>query len=158
MSRLATDSRAASPVVGKALEAGIVVLYIGLLVTVLYGGVVPDYRAAAGEEVGDRVLAEASQELQTAVPADETTTARTVVDLPSQIQGSGYRLRATEQDGQFALVLEHPKQSVGGRIPVLLPADVTEFEGTWASTDTTVVVVEQRSDGRAVELRGGEPG
>lgn len=156
MSRLSSDPRAASPVVGKALEAGIVVLYIGLLLTVLYGGLVPDYRAAAGEEVSDRVLAEASQELQTAVPASETATARTDVDLPSQIQGSDYRLRATAQDGQFALVLEHPRQSVNGRIPVLLPEDVTEFEGRWASTDTTVVVVEQREDGRAVKLRAGE--
>lgn len=156
MIRRFADERGASPVVGKALEAGIVVLYIALLLTVLYGGAVPEYRAAAGEEVGDRVLAEASQEIQTAVPEHETTTARVTVDLPEQLQGSNYQLRATERDGGYALVLDHPAPSVGGELPVLLPADIVRFEGSWDSTASAVVVVEQDTEGRVVELRRGD--
>lgn len=150
--------RGATPVVGKVLEAGIVVLYIGLLTTILYGGLVPDYRAAAGAEVGDRALAEATQEIQGSVPASRHAEARATVDLPDRIQGSNYQVRAVEQSGDPALVLDHPDPEVGGTVPVLLPDDVTAFEGAWESTDPAVLVVEQTEDGRVVELRrGGEP-
>ena len=67
---LAGDERALSPVVGKTLELGIVVLFVGLLTTVLLAGVVPDYRTATGKELGERVLTTAAQEIEHAVPPD----------------------------------------------------------------------------------------
>lgn len=51
--------RAVSPVVGKALEAALVVLFIGLVTTSLYGSVLPSYRTTAGDGVGERTLASA---------------------------------------------------------------------------------------------------
>lgn len=140
--------RAVSAVVGKSLEAGIVVLYVSLLVSTLYGGVVPEYRAAAGDELGERVLAEAAVEVQTAVPADPRTEARVRHDLPTTIRGGTYSVVA-END---TLRLEHPDDAIGGEQPLALPPDVERVEGTWHSHQTTVVTVEQTDDGRVVRL------
>lgn len=149
------DHRGSTPVVGKALEAGIVVLYIGLLTTVLYGGLVPDYRAAAGEEVGDRVLAETAQELQGAVPQSPYATAEATVSIPDTIRGSTYRLRAVERSDGYRLSLEHPHPEIDGEVPVLVPADIVAIDGTWESTDPAVITVEQTDNGRVVELSQG---
>lgn len=154
--RVISDDRGSSPVVGKALEAGIVVLYIALLLTVLYGGVVPEYRTAAGQEVGDRVLAEASQEIQGSIPADTTATAQTTVALPDQIHGSNYQIRADERDETAVLVLVHPDSGINGELPVVLPPDVIEFDGEWESTADAIVTVTQTDAGRIVELRRGD--
>lgn len=140
--------RGLSAVVGKSLEAGIVVLYISMLVGVLYGGVVPEYEAAAGEELGERVLAEAALEVQSAVPADPDTEATARHDLPASIDGSTYRIEA--QDGGLALV--HGDHAVDQEVPLVLPADVDRVEGAWASSETNVVRVEQTDDGRVVVL------
>ena len=45
MRRPGRGERATSTVVGKALEAGLVVLFVGLLTAVLFGNVVPTHRA-----------------------------------------------------------------------------------------------------------------
>lgn len=153
--RWPTGERGATPVVGKALEAAIVVLFIGLLTTVLYGGVVPEYRSAAGAEVGDRVLATASQEIQGAVPESPVATARAPVQLPKQIRGDAYRIRTTGTDPP-RLVLEHPHPSVDGSIPLVLPDDVVTVDGSWTSTEASVVEVRQTEDGRVVELHDGD--
>lgn len=153
---LARNDRGATPVVGKALEVGIVVLYIALLTTVLYGGLVPEYRAAAGSDVGDRVLAEATQEIQGAVPESERARARTTIDVPDRIHDSDYQLRAVERPEGYRLALEHPHPEIGSEVPVFLPADVVAFEGAWTSTERGVVVVERTPEGRTIELR--QPG
>lgn len=140
------DNRAATPAVGKALEAGIVVLYIGLLTTTLYGGVVPDYRSAAGDAVGERALSTAAERVQQSVsPAARTVAVRTRVDLPGTLRGKPYRVRA---EGR-ALVLDHPHSSVGGRVPLALPGRVDRVEGEWSSTDETVVRVTTAAEGSA---------
>jgi hypothetical protein len=146
---LTGDARGVTPAVGKTLEIGLVVLYVALVTTVLLAGVVPEYRAAAGAEVGDRVLVAASQDVERAVPPDGTdTTVERTVQLPATIAGTGYRIRA---DGR-RLVLEHPDAAVGGAVRLVLGARVDRVTGTWESGAETIVRVTDDSDGLVVEL------
>ncbi|USZ69223.1 hypothetical protein NGM10_05645 [Halorussus salilacus] len=148
------EDRAVAPVVGKALEAGIVVLYISLLGAVLYGGLVPDYRTAAGAEVGERVLSQSAQRVQQAVPAATgRVAARTEVSLPATIRGRGYEVRV---EGR-TLVLDHPRDGVGGRTRLALPETVDSVEGEWSSRDPAFVAVRGDAEGLAVVLESGEP-
>ena len=150
--RSGADDRAVTPSVGKALEGGIVVLFVGLLTTMLLGGLVPDYRAATGAELGDRVLATASQEVERAVPSTvRAVDARRSVDLPSSIAGEGYEIRT---DGRW-LVLDHPDPAVGGRVRLVLPASVNSVDGTWQSGADTAVAVAGNRTGLVVELTDG---
>ncbi|MFC7156312.1 hypothetical protein ACFQPA_12750 [Halomarina halobia] len=143
------DNRGATPVVGKALEAGIVVLYIGLLTTTLYGGVVPGYRTAAGDAVGDRTLAAAAERVQQSVPPEAAAVdVRVRVDLPRTIRGERYRIRT---DGS-ALVLDHPHPEVGGRARLALPPQVVRVEGSWASDERALVRVRGTDEGVVVRL------
>lgn len=148
-SDIARDERAVTPAIGKSLEVGLVVLFAGLLTTVLLGGLVPEYRSAAGASLGDRVLATASQEVETAVPpTGRHVDARHRVDLPSSIGGHGYDVSV---DGR-TLVLEHPDPAIAGRIPLALPSAVDRIEGRWQSGAETVVHVHGDSAGLVVEL------
>lgn len=147
-----TDERATSAVVGKALEAAIVVLYVGVLASALFGGAVPEYRTAAGAEVGERVLAEASHRVQQAVPANATDLeAMTRVDLPQTIRGASYEIRT---DGR-SLVLDHPDPAIQRSTPLALPETVSTVEGNWTSSEPAVVVVERVEDGLLVRLEAG---
>lgn len=143
--------RGVSAVVAKTLEAGIVVLYVSMLVSVLYGGVVPEYRAAAGDELGERVLAEAAVEIQTAVPEDRQSEATVRHELPTTIESATYRITA-END---SLVLRHDDPAIENEVPLVLPADVVRVEGTWASHEPAAVRVEQTDAGRIVWLESG---
>ena len=146
-------TRAASPVVGKALEAGIVILYIGLLTTTLYAGAIPEYRSAAAQEVADRTLADASAELRAAVPHNATTVNATAsLQLPQTIRNSAYTIRVEE--GQ--LVLEHPHPSVGGKTPLVLPESVETVDGHWDSQESANVRVRDSPNGLVVRLGGEE--
>lgn len=141
--------RALAPVVGKTLELAVVVLFLGLLTTTLYGGVVPDYRDAAGREVGDRVLALAAERVQQAVPSvGESVSVTHRVDLPRTIRGRVYRVTT---DGR-QLVLSHPSAAVGGRASLVLPDRVVRVEGTWHSRESTVVRVTSTNSGLVVRL------
>jgi hypothetical protein len=145
------DRRAVSPVVEQTLAIGLVVLYVSLVAVTLYAGVLPDFRTAAGDRVGDRTLATASQRLQQAVPPNATAVeGRTRVDLPATIRGDAYEIRV---DGE-TLVLDHPDPGVGGRSRLALPDHVTRVEGRWESGDRTVVVVRRVDDGLVVRLEG----
>ncbi|MFC6987939.1 hypothetical protein ACFQJD_19060 [Haloplanus sp. GCM10025708] len=142
--------RAVAPVVGKLLEAGIVVLFIVLLTTVLYGGVVPSYRAAVGAELGDRTLVSAADRVESAVP--ETGDAVSVelrVDLPETLRGAGYSIRARGR----ALVLDHPHPRIGGETALGLPSRVVRVEGEWESARPATVAVRGSGDGLRVTLR-----
>jgi len=152
---LAGDRRAVTPAVSKSLEAGVVVLFVALVTAVLLGGVVPDYQRAADARVGDRVLAAASAEVESAVPA--AVGARTVdrshrADLPARIGGRQYRIRVDGRD----LVLDHPDRAVSGRSRLVLPSRVDRVEGSWESGGPTVVAVHGGPDGLVVELTGGD--
>jgi hypothetical protein len=70
------------------------------------------------------------------------------VDLPETIRGAGYWIHA---DGR-ALVLEHPRERIGGRLRLNLPSRVVSVSGRWSSYEPAIVVVEESSDGLAVRL------
>lgn len=143
------DCRAMSPVVGKAMEATLVVLYIGLVTTTLYGGAVPAYRAAAGAEVADRTLADAATDVQSAVPPDATAaTVRLDVDLPGTIAGSGYTIRSNDEE----LVLDHPDPTVSSRTPLVVPDRVVSVTGAWQGGDDAAIRIVAVEGGLEVEL------
>lgn len=148
------DRRGVSPVVGKALEVSVVVLYIGLLSTTLYAGVVPEFRSAAGDEVADRALAGATQDIETAVPPAATAVdVRQRVELPRTIRGEPYHVRT---EGR-TLVLDHPDPAVRTNATLALPSSVARVEGSWSSTAEAFVVVERTDAGLVVRLERGEP-
>ncbi|RLM97274.1 hypothetical protein [Haloarcula sp. Atlit-7R] len=132
------DNRALSTVVEKLLSMGIVLLYIGVVTTTLYGGTVPAYQSAVGAELGDRTLAEATARVEQAIPPEAPAVSATVrVSLPETIDGAGYSIRT---DGD-ALVLDHPNPEIGGRAQPVLPDRVDTLEGEWQAGSPTVVVV-----------------
>ncbi|AEN06755.1 hypothetical protein [Halolamina sp.] len=145
----APDSRALTPAVGKALEVGIVVMFVGVMTTALYGGVVPDYRNAVGDEVADRTTVAAAERVENAVPPPARN-ARVVhrVDLPASIRGSGYRIAVTGR----TLVLEHPSPEIEARTRLALPARVDDVSGGWESGEDAVVVVTGDEDELSVRL------
>lgn len=150
--RAGRSDRAVAPVVGKALETGLVVLYLGLVTTALFGGAVPEYRTAAADDVADRTLATATQRVQQTVPPNATEVrARTRVDLPDTVRGQSYEVRVEGRQ----LVLDHPDPDVGARARLALPAPVVDVSGRWTSTEPAVVDVRGRPDGVAVRLRRG---
>ncbi|POG53938.1 hypothetical protein AUR65_018220 [Haloferax marisrubri] len=144
-----------------------VVLFIGLLTTVLFGGVVPDHRAAVGHELADRTLATATEQVEATavVPGSAVRGSRRAdVDLPRAIRGSSYRIayvpNATltagpNETGSNAtapmLVLDHPNDAFDRRLPVTLPESVT-VTGEWDSGNDCVVRVAVEDDGATLEL------
>jgi len=154
-----SDSRAAAPAVGKALEAGIVVLFVALLTTTLYGGVVPNARTAAADEVSERTLQHAAANVEAAVPERASAgadagdvVAERHVSLPATIRGSDYRVTA---DGE-RLVLVHGHGDVGGETPLVLPESVRDVRGNWTDSDALVRVRTHSEGGYVVELAGAE--
>ncbi len=150
------DERGVSPVIGKVLEAGLVVLYIGLITTTLYGGVVPDYRTAVGDEVGDRVLSKTAERIQQAVPANgRTVRGRMRVTLPRTIRGMEYEIRAESRK----LTLVHSNKEVSGTTRLAIPEHVDTVRGNWSSTEPAFVVVRSEGTertGLVVELERGQ--
>lgn len=145
----ARDQRGVAPVVAKAMEVAVVVLFVGVVTTGLYTGVVPEYRDTAGERIGDRTLAAAGDWIEGAVPPTATRVDRRVrVDLPETIRGTGYWIHT---DGA-ELVLDHPRERIGGRLRLNLPSAVVSVSGSWSSYEPTIVAVEGSSDGLTVRL------
>lgn len=149
------DERAAAPAVGKALEAGIVVLFVALVTSALYGGVVPNARTAAADEVGERALQHAAANVEAAVPARAGATAdagevvaERRVSLPAAIRDRGYRIEAN--DASLALVHEHA--GVGGATPLVLPDRVRAVRGNWTNSEGLVRVRAHPEGGLVVEL------
>lgn len=143
------DDRAVSPVVGKALEATLVVLYLGLVTASLYGGAVPEYRTAAGQEVAERTASNAAMEIQGAVPPETAGgESRVDVDLPATIAGEAYHLDV--EDGR--LRLDHPNGAVSTSVPLVLSDRVVDVSGTWESGGSTHVRVTSTDEGLVVRL------
>jgi len=144
-----TASRAVTPAVGKALEAGIVVLFVATVTTALYGGVVPDARNAAGGEVGERALEQAAAEVEAAVPASgRDASVERRVSLPGSIRDHGYEIRAANG----SLVLDHDHPSVGGSTPLVLPERVRTVTGSWDGGGGVVRVESHPEGGLVVVL------
>jgi len=145
--------RAVAPVAGKVLELGLTVLFIGLLTTTLYGGIVPDYRTEAGDRVAERTTAAAAERVRAAVPPPAAAASvRATVDLPDTIRSSVYRVRVENR----TLVLGHPHPGVGARARLVLPRRVVRVEGTWRSDRPAVVIVRTTDAGVVVELHSVE--
>lgn len=139
-----------SPVVGKVLEAGLVVLFIGLVTTVLFGNVVPAYRTAAGQELAERTVAGAADDIEASIPP----TAHHVrvyqrVELPSAIAGAAYRLRVDDR----RLVLEHSHPGIGASARLALPDHVAAVRGSWESGGEPTVRIRDNESGLVVVLR-----
>jgi hypothetical protein len=147
---LAGDDRGLSPVVSKTLELGLVVLYLGLVTTALYGGVVPDYRTAAGQSVADRTLASGAERVEAAVPPNATHVAvERRVSLPTTIRGEQYRVEATNRT---TLALRHPNPAIGGRVRLVVPDAVVSVSGEWRSGSPAAVTVSRNATGLVVRL------
>lgn len=154
--------RAMAPAVGKALEVGIVLLYVALVTTTLFAGVVPEYRTAVGRDVSDRVLVSTAETVEGAVPPDAAhVRSEQQVSLPTTIRGANYRIVAADGESASAstspsaLVLEHPDAGVDGRIPLALPERVVAVEGSWTSGGSQSVVVDGDESGVVVRLVDG---
>lgn len=145
------DSRAISPVVEKVIAIGLVAIFVSGFVGALLGGVVPDYRAAAGEEIAERTLAEAAKTVERAVPAAAgTRNGRATTDLPATIADRAYRV---ELDGRD-LRLVHPNPAIGPSTRVAVPASVTVRNSTWLGGDF-VVRARGPAGNRSLEVGGG---
>ncbi|WP_424016425.1 DUF7266 family protein [Halorientalis pallida] len=148
------DDRAFSTVVEKILAIGLVTLFVSLVSVTVYGGVVPDARTAAGEQLSERTLATAAERVQQAVPPNATAAdVRVRVDLPPTIRGAGYEIRAENR----SLVLDHPRDRLDERARLALPESVVRVEGRWGSGETTVVRVRRVDAGLVVRLETGVP-
>lgn len=136
--RFVGDERAMTPVVGKSLAIGIVLLYLGGMTTILLGGTVPEYRTHAGSELGDRVLATAGGSIEQSVPnANGTVETNQTVDLPPTIREQSYELELT--GGR--LRLHHSNPEIGGEIRLSLPPTAIVENSTWRSgTDLQIRV------------------
>lgn len=129
-SALRRDERGMTPVVGKTLAIGIVLLYIGGMTTLLYGSVVPGYQAATGEELADRTLATAADEIEGSVPEATGEVNRTRrISLPDRIRDERYRL---ELSGE-RLRLEHPDREHSPESILSVPPDTTVADSSWKS-------------------------
>lgn len=142
------SDRAVSPVVGKVLEFGVVVLWIGVVSAALYGGVVPEYRTAAGNAVAERTLARTADAVEGA-GTGSTITSRRRVALPTTIRGQPYDVRVRNR----TLVLEHPHAAVGARYRLSMPSHVRTVSGDWRSGSDAVVVARSTDTGVVVTLR-----
>lgn len=158
---LGRDDRALSTVVGKTLELGLLALFVGLLVSTFYGGVLPEYRTGAANAVADRTTASVATELEAAVPSSgdvgvapddgvQSVAVEHELDVPRTIRGDPYRLRLDAG----ALVLDHSRDGLSRRVPLALPDGVVRVEGEARSGETVVIVVESTADGLVVRLEG----
>jgi len=145
------DNRGVSTVVEKLLGLGLVVLYIGVMTTALYGGAVPASQTAVGAELGERTLAEATARIEQAVPPAATRVSATVrVDLPPTIDGAAYEIRVEDA----SLVLDHPDPQIDGQTRPVLPDRVDSITGQWRSGQETVVTVTGVDGDVDVKLEG----
>lgn len=141
------DDRAAAPVVGKALEIAVLVVFVGVVSAALFGSLVPTYRTAAGEAVGDRALAAVAGQVDTAAAVTDSVVERRVaISMPRTIRGAAYTVRAVNGSERQRLELDHPHPGVGGTLPLATPPAVT-VDGTLRSTGEPTVVVTQSTSG-----------
>lgn len=152
--RAGRTDRATTAAVEKTFEAAIVVLFVGVLATTLHAGVAPAYERVAGEDVADRVLIAASDEIERAAPPHRPGTERhdfeleRRVELPARIASGSYRLTA---EGS-TLRLVHPELDLVATTPLAVPSFVEDVTGTWRGGAETVLVIESDRDGGTIAV------
>lgn len=143
------DNRGVTPVVEKLLTIGIVVLFIGSVMAVLFGSAVPAYRDAVGAELGDRVVVSAAEQIESTVPPNGTVSSgQATLELPATIRGEPYEIRV---DGR-ALVLEHSTPAIGARTRLSLPTHIQSISGSLESRGNHTVVIESAQGGVAIRV------
>ncbi len=148
---LGGDERGVSPVIEKLVTAGLVVLYVGGMTTVLFGSVVPAYETAAGDEVAARALASAAGEIEAAAPRPGSeATVRATVDLPATIDDDTYRIVLSDRQ----LRLEHPDPGIEATTRLAVPGSIRLEPGRWQSGST--LVIESETDGSGQSIAIGE--
>lgn len=143
------DQRAISPVVAKTLAAGLALLYVAGMTSVLLGGVVPSYETATADELSERALATAAQGIEGTVPAATGTvnTTRTV-ELPETIRDEHYRIELSNR----TLQLDHPADRLDDSIRLSLPAGTATEAGTWRSSTTFRIRVSGPASNRTIRV------
>lgn len=148
MGDLRGDQRGLSPVVEKTLAAGIALLYIAGTTALVYGGLVPAYEQASGDELSDRVLATAAGTIEATPPAvDGRVDGHRTVELPRTIDGDRYEIVVDED----RLRLKHPDDRLGAETSLSLPPDVT-VTGRYESGDPLLVTVTGPADNRTLTI------
>jgi hypothetical protein len=134
------------------LEIAVLVVFLGLVSAALFGSVVPEYRTAAGAEIGDRVLVAAAGQIEVAARAPAEVVERRVdVSIPRTVRGTAYVVRAETQNGTPTLVLDHPNPAIGGETALSVPPRV-DVDGEFRSGTSPTAVVSRRADG-TMEVR-----
>lgn len=142
------DDRGTAPVVGKALEIAIVLLYIGIVSGGLYGGVIPETRTTADQAIAERALTRSVEQIRDSIPPSGTGHVETSIALPQTIAGESYHV----VPGDGYLVLRHPDPNLNAEASLLLPDSVTTVTGRWDSQTANVLLVNITSDGVIVRL------
>lgn len=146
---LDTDERGMTPVVSKTLAIGIALLYVGGMSTLLFGGVVPAYQTAAGDELADRTLAAAAGGIERSVPEVDGRVERVrYVSLPDRIHGEHYRLELSGT--RLTLVCPDRGMRTGTRLS--LPPHITVEEGSWRSGDDLRIRVTGPPENRTLQI------
>ena len=141
------DERAMSPVIEKSVAATITLLYVGSIMGLLYGGVVPGYESTTASELGERTLATAAEHVEQAPPQTGGDLEGTkTVDLPSTIQNTNYELVLSNG----TLTLDHP--TVELETTLSLGDGVTTTNSTWQSGGTLEIYVSGPADNRTIAL------
>lgn len=144
------DNRGVSPVVEKLLVAGIVVLYVGGMGTLLFGGVLPGYETETNAEVSERVLATATAGIEDAVPATEGyVESQTTIELPATIGDSSYTILVSGR----SVELRHPDRGIGTETRLAVPSETTVQESRWESGTDLVIEIRGTSDDRTLRVR-----
>lgn len=148
---LPRDTRALSSVVEKSFVAGIALLYVGGMMGLLLGSVVPGYQAATGEQLGERTLATATEHIEQAPPQTQgAVESTTTVTLPATIRGNRYELRLANE----TLTLESSGDGFEREIQLALPEHVTTTESTWNSGGDLLIRVEGPATNRTLTIEG----
>jgi hypothetical protein len=137
------DNRGLSSVVGKLLGAGLVLLYVSGATTVLVGDVVPEARRVTGQELSERIVADAATRIERAVePVEGRLRGRLDLSLPATIADAGYRLGLENR----TVVLDHPDPGIGATAPLGLPRTLSADAG-WVDSGAGVAVTVRGSAG-----------
>ncbi len=144
------DNRGVSPGVEKLLVAGIMLSFVGMTATVLIAGPVPEYKAAAGDELSERVVSRVGNALEKSLPGvGGTVRVQTSLSIPATLADRAYRINLNESE----LSLNHPSPGIGARTAIGLPAGYSIGPGSVQSGPEVRILISGTAGNRTVGLR-----